>query len=144
MGLVDYAARGNKPVLLVGKANGTFAERDIRRKVERSLGLKVVTGGNSATIRYYYNNKMVKVYGAVNFQEGVIMDKNGFCTPHIRNNVEKNVGIIKIGYLRVGSNGLPVKDVNGRPYVINEEFVPSNMIVPKFDGLDTFDAVQKD
>ena len=144
LGLVDYAARGNKPVLLVGKANGTFAERDIRRKVERSLGLKVVTGGNSATIRYYYNNKMVKVYGAVNFQEGVIMDKNGFCTPHIRNNVEKNVGIIKIGYLRVGSNGLPVKDVNGRPYVINEEFVPSNMIVPKFDGLDTFDAVQKD
>lgn len=144
LGSVDYAVSNNKPVLLVGNPNGNIEEKTRRLKIKKELNLKVVTGGNEATIRYYYNNRMIIIYGSVVFQEGVIMDKNGFCTPHIRNYVEKNIGMVKVGYLRVGANGLPVRDINNRIIVDETAYVPSNMIVPKFDGLDTFDAVQKD
>ena len=138
---VDYCTLSYRTVLVVGKNGGSYQDRERRRKVEKLFGLKVVTGGAKATIRYYYKGSMVKLINSVNFKEGVLIDKNGFCRPHIENNVNNNTGMVKIGYLVVGFNGKPEKDAYGDVRVYKEEYVYASLIEPRFEGLDTFDAV---
>ena len=119
-------------------------EYQIRSNVKKVYGLKVVTGGKDGEVLYYYQDKRVFLTESISALEGVYIDKNGYLTPYIKNNVQAN-GFKKIGiyYLKQETNGYGelLVDKNNDPimakdYGIGIIYVYAKDIVFKIKGFD--------
>ena len=155
LGGVKYHTFNNGSIaLLIGEEprkndRGEYVARNeqeyMRVNASNLFGLKVVSGGADATVRYFYNGEMVRLEDKIWLSEGVIIDKHGYCKPHIQNFVERNLKDIPIYYLKYSrdSYGNILTDENGVKMVTRDEnrrgiMVPGKDIVPAFEGLYDF------
>lgn len=121
-------------------------EYQIRENVKKVYGLKVVTGGKDGEVLYYYKGKRVFLNDKISAYEGVYIDKNGYCNPYIKNNIQTNGNrIVNIYYLRQQRNGYGelVYDQNKEP-ILEKDFsvglvnVYAKDIVFVFKGFNNF------
>lgn len=122
----------------IGKKGDVIGDpdSDIRKKREKDIDLKVVSGGaNKGEILFYCKEKgslkRVEIQGLLYFKEGVKIDADGRATPFIHNDVEKNGRYNEIYVRPIGRTGYVKKT-----YYEN--------IVLKFSGVDDFDVESSD
>ncbi|MDE6362385.1 MAG: hypothetical protein K2L53_05345 [Clostridia bacterium] len=112
------------------------AGSETRRRRERDIDLKVVSGGqNKGEILFYCKDrgslKRVEIQGLLYFQEGVKIDADGRATPFIRNDLAKNGRYNEISVRPYGGFGYAKK-------------VYYENIVLKFSGVDDFEVEGSD
>lgn len=65
-----------------------------RLRAERAIDLRVVAGGDTTEVHFYYNNSRVSLSGydgqIIYFEEGFVVDKNGVAVPFFSNLKNKN------------------------------------------------------
>ncbi|MDE5755818.1 MAG: hypothetical protein K2I23_01860 [Clostridia bacterium] len=122
----------------LGKKGDVIGEpgSDTRKKREKDIDLKVVSGGqNKGEILFYCKDrgslKRVEIQGMLHFQEGVRIDADGRATPIIRNDIAKNGRYNEISVRLCGAFGYAKK-------------VYYENIVLKFSGVDDFEVEGSD
>lgn len=122
----------------LGKKGDVIGEpnSETRRKREKDIDLKVVSGGqNKGEILFYCKEKgslkRVEIQGLLYFQEGVRIDADGRATPFIRNDITKNGRFNEISVRPYGGFGYARK-------------VYYENIVLKFSGVDDFEVEGSD
>ena len=120
-----------------GKKGDVIGEpnSETRKKREKDIDLKVVSGGaNKGEILFYCNEngslRRVEIQGKLYFQEGVKIDADGRATPFIRNDISQNGRYNEILVRSCGGG------YSRRVYYEN--------IVLKFSGVDDFEVESSD
>lgn len=81
---------------------GDVGDND-RYRAERAIDLRVVAGGRGTEIQFFYRDQRVSLFSdtacVIYFEEGFMVDKNGFATPFFSNSMTKNHTPIYVKYL---------------------------------------------
>lgn len=141
----DEIMRGTSHIDVHYDANHIFVGQNsadpIRRKIVNSCQLKVVAGGERATISLIYKDTRVKllfvasnavgVEGKLKFFEGISMDCDGFAKPFVINACKLNAGVTcDVEVLETTENFKMGARLN---------CIPAQDLEFKFMGVDSFD-----